>query len=143
MGTKQATVLQNYAKHVVLSVLGLRGTYQEDENDEEPTSAPATCKRPLDLRESVVHSLYKKPKINHPDNIAPLPAPPSDNDHNTYHLDENWLDIKFDDEIEDNNSEDSEEDEIYSDNEGEDVEEHWTEDWTSYLPSYNLFSSIH
>ena len=65
MEKQHATVLRNYAKCVVLPVLGLQGTYQEDESvDEDPTSAPSTCKRVLDLGESLVHSLYKKPKID-------------------------------------------------------------------------------
>ena len=64
MGTQKAIVLRNYAKRIVLPVLGLRGTYQEDEKeDEDPTSISLTRKRPLDLGESIVQSFYKKPKI--------------------------------------------------------------------------------
>ena len=41
MGKQHATVLCNYAKCVVLPVLGLQGTYQEDESVDED---PSTCK---------------------------------------------------------------------------------------------------
>ena len=61
MEKQHATVLRNYAKRVVLPVLGLQGTYQEDESVDED---PSTCKWALDLGESLVHSLYKKPKID-------------------------------------------------------------------------------
>ena len=47
MGAWQATVLHNYAKHVILPILGLQGTYQEDENvDEDPISVPPTSNNP-------------------------------------------------------------------------------------------------
>lgn len=63
MGTRQVIVLQNHAKRLVLPVLGLRGTYQEDENDDRVTNTPETGKRQLDFGEFIVHSLYKKCKI--------------------------------------------------------------------------------
>ncbi len=49
-------MLCNYVKRIVLPVLRLNGTYQEDENVEEkdPTSAPSTHKQALDLGESVI-----------------------------------------------------------------------------------------
>ena len=42
MGAQQATVLHNYAKRVVLPVLGLQGTYQEDVNVDEARSTEPT-----------------------------------------------------------------------------------------------------
>lgn len=83
MGTQKAIVLRNYAKRIVLPVLGLRGTYQEDEKeDEDPTSISLTRKRPLDLGESIVQSFYKKPKI---EPMTP-PKPLSEKDLDTYLL---------------------------------------------------------
>ena len=83
MGTQKAVVLRNYAKRIVLPVLGLRGTYQEDEKeDEDPTTISLTRKRPLNLGESIVQSFYKKPKI---EPMTP-PKPLSEKDLDTYLL---------------------------------------------------------
>ena len=98
MGQQQATVLRNYATRVVLPVLGLQGSYQEDENvNEDTTSAPPTRKRALDLGESVVRGLFKKPKF---DDIVNNKA------------------VETEDEV----SEDSE-DELYSDSEDDVVDD--------------------
>lgn len=76
MGTHQATILRNYAKRVVLPVLGLKYTYQEEEDENQDMATVAqTGKRRLDLGESIVHSLYKKQKTEPVVDPAPnLPA---------------------------------------------------------------------
>jgi hypothetical protein len=119
MGTQQATVLRNYAKRVILPVLGFQGTYQEDEkDDEDPTSAPPTRKRPLDHEESVVYGTYKKPKINNADRT---PSPPYEVDLDIYRVDDGPTEME-----EAGEHSNSEEDELNSeDAESEDdVEEH-------------------
>lgn len=79
MGTWRATVLRNHAKRLVLPALGLQGTYQEDENDDSDLkSTPQTGKRQLDLGESIVHSLYKKRKIECADQADPTTETPVD-----------------------------------------------------------------
>jgi hypothetical protein len=73
MGPQQAVVLRNYAKRIILPLLGLRGTYQEDEDndDTEFTSNPPTGKRLRDVGEAVLHGFYKKRKLenNEPKSI--------------------------------------------------------------------------
>jgi hypothetical protein len=123
MGTQQATVLRNYAKRVVLPVLGLQETYQEDENvDEQPRITEPTRKRPLDLGESVVYGVYKKPRITDADRIPD--TPPYEDDLDVYLVDERDPNFKFDNEaaeMESEEYEEDEEDELYSeDAEGED-----------------------
>ena len=125
MGAQQATVLRNYAKHVVLPVLGLQGTYQEDVNVDEARSTEPTRKRPLDLGESVIYGLYKKPRIDDADR-TPTP-PPYEDDLDIYLVDEQDPNSKFDNEaaeMEGEEDEEDEEDELYSeDAEGDDDEE--------------------
>lgn len=76
MGTRQATILRNYAKRVVLPVLRLKYTYQEEEDENQDMATVAqTGKQRLDLGESIVHSLYKKQKTEPVVDPAPnLPA---------------------------------------------------------------------
>lgn len=121
MGTKQAKVLRNYAKRVVLPVLGLRGTYQEDEdsdiNGDHIISTPPTRKRHLDLREAIIHNFFKKPKVE-PANVLPLPLEPAFPASETYF----WGHIDARGEMLDNGegSSDEEVDQLHSeDTEGE------------------------
>ena len=117
MGARQATVLHNYTKRVVLPVLGLRGTYQEDENvDDDPTSSPHTRKRSLNLGESVVHHLYKRPRTEQNTTKFPAPTPPpllDDRDFDAYF---NGEDKVEDDDLEyvDEEKADEEVDELFS-----------------------------
>ena len=132
IGAWQATVLRNCAKHVILAILGLQGTYQEDENiNDDPTSAAPTYKWPLDLGESVVYGLYKKQRISNSD----IPTPPSENDLGEYLVDNQNPNFEFDNraaEMEDEEGKgsdsDEEEDKLYSeDAEGEEADEElWT-----------------
>ena len=118
MGTRQATVLRNYAKRVVLPVLGLKGTYEEDENAEDPTSTALTRKRPLDLGESAVYGIYKKPKINDADQTPE--TPPYEPDLDIFLVDEWDPNFKVDEAVGDEEWDDlddsDEEDELYSEN---------------------------
>jgi hypothetical protein len=71
--------------------------------------APPTCKRSLDLGDSVVHSLYKKPKTEHVDDTPVTPIQAADQD---------LLNDEFNDEEDDSDSEEYEPDS--DDDEGED-----------------------
>ena len=140
MGAQQATVLHNYAKHVILPILGLQGTYQEDENiDEDPISAPPTCKQSLNLGESVVYGLYKKERISNSD----IPTPPSEDNLGKYLVDNQSPNFKFDNgaaetEDDEGNSFDSDEDQLYSeDAEGKEADE---ELWTRRLLTFMIIS---
>ena len=41
LGTRQVTILQNYAKRVVLPVLGLKYTYQEEQDENQDMATVA------------------------------------------------------------------------------------------------------
>jgi hypothetical protein len=116
MGAKQTKVLRNYAKRVVLPVLGLRGTYQEDEDSDidgdHIISTPPTRKRRLDLGEAVVHNFFKKPKVE-PVDVQPLPLEPTFPASEPYF----WGHIDGGGEVIDNGegSSDEEEDQLRSD----------------------------